>query len=312
MSNEINLFDYEYVGEHPYPENPDKVDKVAINSNGARFVLHRTKKRKSYDVAYDLEWSEVVSFECCEVNIGKDDKSWPLNEKAPKNLDIVGQAGMLFIFLKPTESNFFQIWTYIPREDVTHIRETIEEYVGRPNLTGLAHHGNAAPVKYILDYCNILERHTTTWHDWIKTGPLLGKPREKKWKEKGPDYVFCEEGVAIDFYGAGEGLEQMSTFWPWRLIADVVIDDYQILYQWYDDDYTFRQQVWDKEERKIILDKAKNALSAYRNSDSVEELISIRPWSFPSYFHATWDKLQPFLSKASRNGFPPHHDFIEE
>jgi hypothetical protein len=89
-------------------------------------------------------------------------------------------------------------------------------------------------------------------------------------------------------------------------------DDYHILYQWYDDFYVFRQQVWDKDERRVLLEVAKRALSSYQTSDGGPELLVIRPWSFPSYFHSTWEKLEPFLSKASRNGFPPIYDFEEE
>ena len=287
MSEEVDLTGYEYIGKAPYSKKPDI---LALDSKEARFVLHRTKKKKSYQVVFDIDWSEVVSFECCEVNYAKDDKSWPLDDDPRKGMEIIGPAGMLFFFLKPTDQNFFQIWSYIPLEDVRMVREMVEEYVGKPPVPGLAHHGNAAIVKYILDRCTIRERHTTTWHDWIKTGPLLGKPR-KKWLEKGPDYVYCEEGLGIDFYGAGESLEQMSTFWPWRLISNVMIDEYHILYQWYDDDYIFRQQVWDKDERKVIFEKAKASLESYRLNDDVDEFLTIRPWSFPSYFHLVcWEK----------------------
>ena len=309
MSEEIDLSGYEYTSQAPYSETPDI---TAIGSEGARLVLHRTKKRKSYTAVYDVLWSEVKSFECCEVNYAKDDKSWPLDEEPVQNLDIIGPAGMLFFYLIPEDQGVFQVWTYIPIEDVQRVRELVEGYLERPQLPRLAHHGNAAAVKFMIDHCTIRERHPTTWHDWIKTGPLLGKPRKKKWREKGPDYVFCEEGLAIDFYGAGEMLEQMSTFWPWRVVANIMGDDYHILYQWYDDFYVFRQQVWDKDERRVLLEVAKRALSSYQTSDGGPELLVIRPWSFPSYFHSTWEKLEPFLSKASRNGFPPIFDFEEE
>ncbi|MHA1907922.1 MAG: hypothetical protein ACW98Y_11550 [Candidatus Thorarchaeota archaeon] len=308
MSDDYNFSHYEYVGKDPYSKKPDI---VAYNSEGVRFILNRTKRKKSYTEVFDIEWSEVISFECCEVSYGKDDKSWPLDEEQVDDIDFIGEAGMVFFFIM-IESNTFQIWSYIPHEDVIQVRNAIEEYVGRPQLPRLAHHGNSAAVKLILDSCSVRERIRTTWHDWIKTGPRLGKPREKKWRERGPDYVFCEEGLAIDFYGAGEMLEQMSTFWPWRLISNIMIDDYHILYQWFDDTYVFRQQVWDKEERRKLLEVAKDAYSSYHASDEVEEFLSIRPWSFPSYFMSTWEKLEPLLCKASRNRFPPIFDFVEE
>ena len=310
MSDEVDLSDYEYVGVDPYSEKPDK---VAIGSQGIRFVLQREKKRtrKSYQAVYDIEWSEIISFECCEVSYAKEGKSWPIDEDPREKLDIVGASGMIFFFLMPKDEGVFEVWSYIPLEDVKHVRELVEKYAGRPQVPRLAHHGNAAVVRHVLEHCTILSQHQTTWHDWIKTGPLLGKPR-KKFTERGAEYVFCEEGIAIDHYGSGEMLEQMSTFWPWRVIENVFLDDYTIIYQWYDDGYVFRQQVWDKDERRVILDAAKEAFAANQKAVGVKELLLIRPWAFPSYFYTTWEKLDPLSCKASRNGFPPAYDFVEE
>lgn len=309
MTDDAHLIDYEYVGTDPYSEKPDR---VGIGQKGVRFVLQRKKKRarKWYQTVYDIEWSEIVSFECCEVSYAKEDKSWPLDEEPRENLDVVGPAGMLFFFIMPKDEGVFQIWSYIPLEDVKQVREMVENYIGRPQLPRLAHHGNAAAVRYMIDHCTELSRHQTTWHDWIKTGPLLGKPREK-FNERGPVYVFTQEGMAIDHYGSGEMLEQMSTFWPWRVIEHIFLDDYTIKYQWYDDGYVFEQQVWDKDSRKIYLDDAKEALRKYQQSKNVKELLLIRPWSFPSYFYTTWEKLDPLSCKASRNRFPPVYDFKE-
>jgi hypothetical protein len=47
-------------------------------------------------------------------------------------------------------------------------------------------------------------------------------------------------------------------------------------------------------------------------TDNPQELVLIRPWSFPSRFHRSWDKLEPFASKVTRNSFPPVLDFVEE
>jgi hypothetical protein len=308
MTEHADLSDYEYIGTAPYSDTPDK---IGIGAQGVRFILHRTKKRKSYQTTYDLEWSEVISFECAEVNYGEGEKSWPIHEEQPEDFKLIGPAGMMFFFLLPKVPGILQIWSYIPFDDVNTVRSLVEQYTGRPQLPGLAHHGNAAAVRYIVNHCDVLERHQTTWHDWIKTGPLLGKPREK-FRERGPVYVFCREGLAIDFYGAGEMLEQMSTFWPWKLVESVWLDDYEILYKWYDDSYIFRQQVWDKEERQALLKAAQDTLAAYQASSDVPELLLIRPMSFPSYFYTTWEKLDPLSCKASRNGFPPIYDFIEE
>ncbi|MHA1613938.1 MAG: hypothetical protein ACTSYJ_03785 [Candidatus Thorarchaeota archaeon] len=307
MLDDADLSDYEYIGTHPYSDGPDK---IAIGAQGIRFVLHRTKKRKSYQTVYNLDWEEVISFECTEVNYCEEDKSWPIDEEPVEDLDIIGPAGMAFFFLMPKVPGILQIWSFIPIEDVIQVRKLIEQYTNRSQLPRLAHHGNAAAVRYMLEHCTIRERHQTTWHDWVKTGPLLGKPR-KKFRERGPDYVFCEEGLGIDFYGAGEMLEQMSTFWPWRVIENIWLDDYTIIYKWYDDAYVFRQQVWDKDERSALLESAKRALAAYQSSDDTSEFLMIRPVSFPSYFYTTWEKLDPLSSKASRNGYPPVYDFIE-
>ena len=303
----FGLSDFDYVGEHPYSETPDK---IGIGSEGVRFVLHRTKKRKSYQTVYNLDWKDVISFECAEVNYCEDDKSWPLDEEPTKDLKIIGPAGMVFFFLLPKEPGIFQVWSYIPLEDISIVRDLIKKYAGRPQLPRLAHHGNAAAVRYLVDKCTIRERHETTWHDWVKTGPALGKPR-KKFRERGPDYIFCEEGLAIDFYGAGEMLEQMSTFWPWRVIESIWLDDYSIQYKWFDDAYIFSQQVWDSDQRPILLEAAKRALAAYQSSDDTSEFLLIRPTAFPSYFYTTWEKLDPMSCKASRNGYPPVEDFEE-
>ena len=106
MSEEVDLTGYEYIGKAPYSKTPDM---LALDSKEARFVLHRTKRKKSYQVVFDTHWSEVVSFDCCEVNYAKDDKSWPLDDDPLKDMEVIGPAGMLFIFLKPTDQNFFQI-----------------------------------------------------------------------------------------------------------------------------------------------------------------------------------------------------------
>jgi hypothetical protein len=120
--------------------------------------------------------------------------------------------------------------------------------------------------------------------------------------------------MAIDFYGTGEQLEQMSTFWPWRRIRRVFKDDEELCvrYQWHDDAFTFNQQVLDNEPRKEFSDAAEAALNLYNESDGVDEFLLIRPWSFPARFHRTWDKLEAFSSKASRNKFPPIYDFEEK
>ena len=308
MLDDVDLSDFEYIGEDPYSDKPDK---IAIGIQGIRFVLNRRKKRKSYETVYNLSWEEIVSFNCTEVNYGKEGKSWPFDEEPLEDIDIIGPAGMAFFFLMPKVPGILQIWTFIPFEDVKHVKDLVEKYADRPQLPGLAHHGNAAAVRYMVEQCTVRERHETTWHDWVKTGPLLGRPR-KKFREKGPDYVFCEEGLAIDFYGAGEMLEQMSTFWPWRVIENIMLDDYTILYKWFDDSYVFRQQVWDTDQRRILLEAAQRALATYQSSDDVSEYLMIRPTSFPSYFYTTWEKLDPLSSKASRNGYPPVYDFIED
>ena len=307
MTEDVDLSDFEYIGISPYSDRPDK---IGIGAQGVHFMLQRTKKRKSYQTTYDLEWSEVISYECAKVNYGKEERSWPVDENPIDDFKIIGPAGMIFFFLLPKIPGIFQIWSYIPLDEIEATRDLIEKYTRRPQLPGLAHHGNAAAVRHIVNHCNVLERHQTTWHDWIKTGPLLGKPREKL-RERGPDYVFCKEGLAIDFFGADEMLEQMSTFWPWRLIESIWLDDYEILYKWYDDSYIFRQQVWDKEERQVLLKAAQNALAAYHASEDTQELLLIRPMAFPSYFYTTWEKLDPLSCKASRHGFPPINDFVE-
>ena len=212
---------------------------------------------------------------------------------------------MLFLFLKPSESTFFQIWGFIPLEDTLRVRELMQTYLEQPSLPGLAHHGTTAAVRYVVDHCNVIERHTAHWHEWLRRGPIY-KPKEKL-REKGPDYVFCKEGMAIDFFGASPELEQMSTFWPWRVMEDISREDRELIYRWKESDYTFRQLVWDEELRNRILRGAKEALEHYRTSEHVSKYPVIRPWSFPSSFPETWEDLEAFSSRPSRIGFPPIH-----
>ncbi|MHA1926851.1 MAG: hypothetical protein ACW974_13115, partial [Candidatus Thorarchaeota archaeon] len=150
------------------------------------------------------------------------------------------------------------------------------------------------------------------WYDWSKRG-RQAKPNPK-FRERGPDYVFCKEGMAIDFYGTGEQLEQMSTFWPWRLVKRIFVDhrEFSILYQWHEDSYLYQQQVLNNDQRERMAEDAEKALDIYQSSDDVDQILSIRPRSFPSRWHRTWDKLEAFASKASRNPFPPIYDFAED
>jgi hypothetical protein len=309
MSNEENLSDTEYIGNCPYSK---KRQEIQINPTQARFILPRQKKRKDYQAIFDAQWDEVVSYEVSEVNYCKDGETWPLDEELLEGMRPIGTVGIVFLHTVPFGRAVFPIWSIIPAEDVPTVRELIEKRLERPSLPGLAHHGTAAAVKYILDRCELYSRIQGEFYDWIKKG-RMAKPN-KKFRERGPDYVFCREGMAIDFYGAGEQLEQMSTFWPWRLMHRVVEDSQElsVKYQWKEDAYIFEQQVLDDEQRRIFYQEAEKALEAYRSSDDVNEYLLIRPWSFPSRFHRTWDKLEPFSSKASRNRFPPVTEFIEE
>ncbi|NHJ13794.1 MAG: hypothetical protein EAX95_08955 [Candidatus Thorarchaeota archaeon] len=294
---------WEYVGAAPYTkENAE----FRLNSEEVEFILPRKKRGRSYSVVFTAKWFEIVSFDCSEIVFCKDDKTWPLDEPLPSDFKEIGPAGIFFAFLRAGGEAFFQIWSIIPFEDVPRVREIAEKYLGRPSVPGLAHHGTTAAVNYVLNHCQVVERIKLNWHDWIKVGPST-RPREK-FQEIDPELVICREGMAFNFHGASAKLKQMSTFWPWRLLKTITtMDDEvpQIAYVWHEDSYTFQQQVWEDEERKEILKKVTTALQAYREDQAVDEFVLVRPWSFPSVFHDTWDDLQPFASKPSRDGFPP-------
>lgn len=310
MIGEEKLPGIEYLGICPLSE---KKHELQINDKLARFILPREKKRKWYQAVFDAEWDEVVSFEVNEVHYAKGGETWPLDEDiVDEKFNPIGAAGMVFLYVMPFGRAVFPIWTTIPIEDVPAVRELIKKRLDRPSLPGLAHHGTAAAVKYILDHCEVLGTIRAEWSDWAKKG-RMAKPNPK-FRERGPDYVYCKEGMAIDFYGAGEQLEQMSTFWPWRRIKRVFPDDEELCvrYQWHEDSYIYAQQVLDDNQRHVFSDAAEAALQAYESSDDVDEMLLIRPWSFPSRFHRTWDKLEAFSSKASRNKFPPIYDFKED
>lgn len=302
------LDDFEYVGTDPInPENG-----VRIGGTCATFMLQREKKGKEDHAHYDASWDEVVSFDVCDVHYCKNNSTWPLDEELPKGFEPIDSAGIVYLYNLPHGRAFFPIWSIIPLEDVPEVRELIEARLRRPYLPGLAHHGTAAAVKYIIERCEVIERIDSNWYDWTKKG-RQARPNPK-FRERAPDYVYCKEGMALDLYGTGEQLEQMATFWPWRLIKRAFADheEFSVRYQWKDDAYVFSQQVLEDDERKRFAEAAENALQLYNSSENVEELLLIRPWSFPSRFHRTWDKLEPLSCKASRNAFPPIHDFTEE
>ena len=309
MSQDEQLPDIEYVGYDPTTE---KRQEIQFNPEYARIILTKQKRRRDYQAVYDAEWNEVISFEVCEVYHGKDDRTWPIDDTPPENFEPLGTVGLVFLYMMPFGRAFFPIWGRIPVEDVPKVRKFIEERLDRDSLPGLAHHGTAAAVKHTLRHCEILNQKRAEWYDWTRKG-RMAKPNPK-FGERGPDYIYCKEGMAIDFFGAGEQLEQMSTFWPWRMVKRIFPDDKEsvVRYQWFEDSYIFEQQVLEDEDRHEFSEMADDALQTYRTSDGVHELLLIRPWSFPSKFHRTWDKLEAFSSKASRNRFPPVHDFQEE
>ncbi|MFW9800697.1 MAG: hypothetical protein ACFFD9_09690 [Candidatus Thorarchaeota archaeon] len=300
MTPDADFTNFEYEGISPQRELPGE---LKLGPEGARFIFPQKKRRRTYEAALDVEWTNVISFEASEVIVCKHRKSWPLKEELPDKYKPLGPAGMVFLFMKASDDMYFQYWALIPLEDTDRVRNLIQSYLERPSLSGLAHHGTTAAVRYVVDHCNVIERHTTLWHEWLRRGPTF-QPNKKR-GEKGPDYVFCKEGMAIDFLGTNPELEQMSTFWPWRVMEDISRDDREILYRWTDGDYTFRQLVWDEERRNTILKGAQEVFELYGESEDVSNYPMIRPWSFPSSFHETWEKLEPFSSKASRIAFPP-------
>lgn len=308
MSDNDLLPDIEYIGTDPSSE---KRHEVQINPETARFILPRKKKGREYQAVYDADWKEVISFEVCEVYHGDNDETWPIDETPPEDFKAAGTVGLVFLYMMPFGQAFFPVWGRIPLEDVSKVRSLIEERLERPSLPGLAHHGTAAAVRYVLQHCDVLSKKRGEWYDWTRKG-RAAKPNPK-FRERGPDYIFCKEGMAIDFFGAGEQLEQMSTFWPWRLIKRVFADhnEFVVRYQWSEGAYIYEQQVLEDDDRQEFAEMAEAALEDYKSSEGVHEFLMIRPWSFPSKFHRTWDKLEAFSSKASRNKFPPIHDFHE-
>ena len=310
MTQDETLPDIEYLGVCPYSE---KRHEIQINPTHARFILPREKKKKEIQAVFDAEWKEVISFEVCDVHYAKGGETWPIGEElVDKKFKPIDSAGMVFLYVMPFGRAIFPAWTTIPIDDGPKVKELIEKRLDRPSLPGLAHHGTAAAVRYMLDHCEVYSRIRAEWHDWAKKGRMA--TANPKFRERGPDYVYCKEGMAIDFYGTGEQLEQMATFWPWRRVKRVFADNEElgVRYQWKHDEYIFRQQVLDEDARLEFNQAAESALDSYNSSDDVDELLIIRPWSFPSRFHRTWDKLEAFSSKASRNRFPPIYDFKED
>ncbi|MBS3795940.1 MAG: hypothetical protein KGY80_13635, partial [Candidatus Thorarchaeota archaeon] len=127
----------EYVGRHPYEASKNE---LRITADGAHFSLKREKRFRTYTTDYDVAWDDVISYESCDVMLCEDDKSWPTDEPLPEDFQPIAEAGMLFIFLMPTENEFFQIWAYIPEEDTARVGDLAEKHLGRPQLPRLAHH----------------------------------------------------------------------------------------------------------------------------------------------------------------------------
>ncbi|NHI88632.1 MAG: hypothetical protein EAX87_03855 [Candidatus Thorarchaeota archaeon] len=302
--------DWEISSVNPYSKERAE---LRMNADQIDFILPRRKRGRSYNVVFNVKWDEIISFDCSQIIYCKDELTWPAEEPLPKKYVEIGPAGIFFLFLRAGGEAFFQIWAIVPQSDIEKITEFAQEQLSRQNVPGLAHHGTTGVVNYILDRCEIIEKIPLHWHDWIRSGPST-KPREK-FMEIDPELVICKEGMAFNFAGASSKLKQMSTFWPWRVIREIapLKDEVpQIAYIWHEDNYTFTQQVWDDSERNEILMKVKTAHEEYQKDDSIKELRLIRPWSFPSVFHDTWDNLKPFVSKASRDGFPPIEEIIED
>lgn len=299
-----------YSAEEPY----FKLKKqLKLTTNGIAIMFPRKRRfRSAEEVHFNLLWKNISSYEVLEVVFDSVKNSCPSDEEPPKDFRTNGKMGEFFVFGFAKDETWFAMNVFFPLKDRPEIEKIMRRFSGRSPIPGLAHHGNLAVVKYVLDRCNILGKYEISIEDFIYSSRLVKQSGldqmslKLKGDEPGPIFYVCAEGFGILFTKDHMvGLQQGSTFWPWSKIEEVFEHKGAIIgFRWKDEPYRFGQLVSDDDMRREILEKCNQALSKYNPKLHTWDVF-IRPNSFPSRYTDTWFALEPMGCEASRNGFPP-------
>ena len=299
-----------YSAEEPYFRLKKQ---FRLTTNRVEIMFPRKRKlRSTEEVHFNLKWKNISSYEVLEVLFDSEKNSCPANEQPPKGFESEGKSGEFFVFGFFKEETWFAMNVFFPLKDVSKVKRMMKKYTDRPPIPGLAHHGNLAIVKYILDHCNVLGKYEISRDDFVyssklvKQSGLMALSLKLKKDEPNPVFYVCSEGLGILFTKDNKiGFQQSSTFWPWSKIEEVFEHKGAIVgFKWKDEPYRFGQLVSDEDLRNDILEKCNKALSEYNPKLHTWDVF-IRPNSFPSRYTDTWFVLEPMGCKASRDGFPP-------
>lgn len=299
-----------YSAEEPY----FKLKKqLRLTTKGIGIMFPRKRRlRSAEEVYFNLLWKNISSYEVLEVIFNSEKDSRPSDEEPPKDFRSEGKTGEFFVFGFSKDETWFAMNVFFPLKDRPKIEGIMRRYAGRPPVPGLAHYGNLAVVKYVLDHCNVLGEYEISLEDFIYSSRLVKQAGldqlslKLKGDEPSPVFNVCSEGLGILFTKDNMiGLQQGSTFWPWSKIEEVFEHKGAIIgFRWKDEPYRFGQLVSDDDMRTEILEKCNEALNRYNPRLHAWDTF-IRPNSFPSRYTDTWFALEPMGCKASRDGFPP-------
>lgn len=284
-----------------------------LTTNRVEMMLPRKRKlRSTEEIHFNLKWKNISSYEVLEVLFDSGKDSCSPSEQPPEGFKSVGESGEFFVFGFLEEETWFAMNIFFPLKDVSRVKRLMKKYTGRPPIPGLAHYGNRAIVKYIIDHCNVLRKYEISIDDFIyssnlvKQSGIMGMSLKLKKDEPSPAFYVCSEGLGILFTKDNKiGFQQSSTFWPWSKIEEVFEHKGAVVgFKWKDEPYRFGQLISDDDLRDDILEKCNKALAEYDPKLHAWDVF-IRPNSFPSRYTDTWFVLEPMGCKASRDGFPP-------
>ncbi len=284
--------------------------KILLGSKALKISLPEKKRFRS-PVYHNflLSYNKIKAYEILPVTVNPDRGSYPmhLNKVGDYNL------GEVFIFgFSIDETEWYAMDVFIPVEDIREVEKILLKKTSRPQLKGLTHYGNLSAVKYIMSLCEKVYEHQVDAADWIKSSAFMRPVRDKferyapREGESNPPKIYIfKEGVAQIFSeDASSILHQMSTFWPWYLISNIIEKDSKLIFQWYDKTYTFEQLISDDTDRIELKKVCLESLAASRDRE-IPKTFFIRSNSFPSRYESSWYNLEPFACEASREGLPP-------
>ncbi|WEU40605.1 MAG: hypothetical protein OdinLCB4_001340 [Candidatus Odinarchaeum yellowstonii] len=304
---EIDLGETLYNCIEPFFKHPRK---MLAGSKALKISLPE-KKRIGAPVYHNflLSYDKIKAYEVLPVTVNRDRSSYPLNFNRAADYTL----GEVFLFgFSKDETEWYAMDLFIPVDDIQKIENILLEKTSRPQLKGLTHYGNLAAVKYIMSLCEKIYEYQVDVADWIKSSSFVRPIRDKfekyaprEGENKPPKIYVFKEGIAQVFSDDSSSiLHQMSTFWPWYLISNVIEKENKLIFEWYDKTYSFTQLISKNADRLELKKVCLECLTASR-SIQIHKTFFIRSNSFPSRYEASWYNLEPFACEASRVGLPP-------